>query len=177
MLASFLNSLWGILSIIALLIVLLCLYSLIFRKTPSFIKHIGKHGVIIAFIASLLATIGSLMYSDVLGYEPCKLCWFQRIFMYPQVIILGFMIWKKNKDLYIPSIILSSLGAIIAAYHYVSQIGWNPLDLECASIGYAVSCAKMFTMQFGFITIPFMALSVFLLIVTVLLLDRSCSKQ
>ncbi len=97
--------------------------------------------------------------------------------MYPQVIILGFMIWKKNKDLYIPSIILSSLGAIIAAYHYVSQIGWNPLDLECASIGYAVSCAKMFTMQFGFITIPFMALSVFLLIVTVLLLDRSCSKQ
>src|SRR3989344_9597668 len=73
-------------------------YFLLFHKdkTNPVIRFFGKNGIALAFFVSLSATVISLFYSDVVGFEPCKLCWFQRIFMYPQILILGLAWFRKD---------------------------------------------------------------------------------
>jgi disulfide bond formation protein DsbB len=176
-LAAFMNAFWGVMSIVAQIVIVFGIAALASPKVRASApaQFLGRRGTYIAFTAAFLATLGSLIYSDVIGYEPCKLCWFQRIFMYPQAILLGLALWKQNAAVRLYAIVLSAIGAVIAAYHYLSQLGWNPLDLECASIGYAVSCAKVFVMEFGYITLPVMALSAFALIIVSMLLNRPWS--
>lgn len=160
--------LWSALSVVAELLSALLIVGLVAKRAPSllsaFLSFAARKAIFIAFIASLLATIGSLIYSDVIGYEPCKLCWYQRIFMYPLVLIFGMALWKKHGWIKPYGILLSGIGAFIAAFHYLGQIGWNPLGLECLAIGYSTSCAKNFVLEFGYITIPLMAFSAFALI-------------
>lgn len=130
-------------------------------------KFIIKNKLFLALVVATTATLGSLFYSEVLKYEPCVLCWYQRILMYSQVPIL-LLAWSK-KDLHvIPySLILSSIGVVIAAYHYFIQV--TPTEsVVCSVVGYSTSCTQTFSMQFGYITIPMMALSAFLLIIAVL---------
>ena len=162
--ASSVNLIFSILSIIAQAAVVWLLVSWLFGlKMPAIIRI---HAISLAFTAAHLATLGSLTYSEILGYEPCKLCWFQRIFMYPQVLILGFALWGKHKGsraLLDTSLALSIIGAAVALYHYLMQLGIVS-EGSCAAVGYSVSCAERFVMQFGYITIPFMALSAFLFI-------------
>lgn len=176
-LAAFANTFWGVMSIVALAMVIFGVVSLASAKVRASApaQFLGKRGGWLAFTAAFLATMGSLVYSDVIGYEPCKLCWIQRIFMYPTALLLGLALWRRDASVRFYALVLASLGAIVAAYHYVSQLGWNPLNLECASIGYAASCAKVFVMEFGFITLPFMAFSAFLLVIVSLLLNKPWS--
>ena len=128
-------------------------------------RLLGKNAVLFSFIVALIATLGSLFYSEIADYEPCKLCWFQRIFMYPQVILFGIALWKKNGAFTAHNgIVLSAIGAVIAGYHYLLQIGVAP-ELPCAAVGYSAACSQRFVMNFGYITIPMMALTAFLLII------------
>lgn len=137
------------------------------------IRFFKKHGMAIAFIVVLTATLGSLTYSDILGYEPCKLCWFQRILMYPQVLLLGIGLWKKEyfRGATLYALILSLIGIPLAFYHYLVQLGL--VAAPCSTGGFTVSCAKYFTMTYGYITIPIMALSAFLLVALIMLVLRS----
>lgn len=130
-----------------------------------------RWGLWIAFSAALLATAGSLYYSEIAHFEPCKLCWEQRIFMYPQVIVLGLALLRKNRDYFWLSIILSVVGGFISTAHYLLQRTGISI-VPCSAVGYSSACAKNFVLQFGYITIPFMALSAFGLIIVSLLLDR-----
>ena len=170
--ANTLNFIFGLLAIVAQLAVIWLLLSWLFGwKSPEFAR---SHALLLAFATALIATLGSLTYSEILGYEPCKLCWIQRIFMYPQALILGLAIWGKHKGvnaLLDVSLVLSVIGALVAAYHYLMQLGIVP-EGSCAAVGYSVSCAKVFVMQFGYITIPLMAFSAFLLIIASLMLLR-----
>lgn len=120
----------------------------------------GHRALAFSFVVVLIATLGSLFYSEVAGYEPCKLCWFQRILMYPQVLLLGLALWKRDKGIADYSIALSAIGAFVAGYHYLLQLGVAP-SLPCAAVGYSVSCSQRFVMQFGFVTIPLMAFTAF----------------
>jgi len=142
------------------------------RGVPRFFE---EHGAVCAFAISLIATLGSLTYSDVIGYEPCKLCWVQRIFMYPQVILFGLtLVRKEAKKIFPYAVALSLIGAGFALYHYLLQIGVVTTS-SCSLVGYSVGCAEVFTMNFGYITIPFMALTSFLLIVALGALARKRS--
>ncbi|MBI2459065.1 MAG: disulfide bond formation protein B [Parcubacteria group bacterium] len=153
--------------ILAVLIV-----SLATRKS-DLLNFFAKRALIFSFIVALMATLGSLFYSEIAGYEPCKLCWFQRILMYPQAIILGLAWLKKDYNIALYSLVLSSLGALIAAYHYLLQIGLAPA-IGCSAVGYSISCAQRFVMRFGYITIPMMSLTAFLLIIGfMIILKRS----
>src|SRR3989344_5018564 len=167
---SFINLFWSTSTVIAdllIIVLVIAIFSPKLNKT-SFVQFFEKKSLMIAFLVSFLATLGSLIYSDVIGYEPCKLCWFQRIFMYPQVILFGIAIFRRDIKMKIYGIALSSIGAIIALFHYIGQIGWNPFGLQCLAVGYSASCAKNFVMQFDYITIPMMALSAFILILMTL---------
>lgn len=167
-LASTMNIIWSVLSIVAQLLSLLILVALITKKSPQpfskLLSKISQKAVLLSFVVSFFAVVGSLIYSDVIGYAPCKLCWFQRIFMYPLVILFGLSLWKKDQGIRHYGLVLSAIGGLIALFHYVGQLGFNPLGLECLVIGYSASCAKNFVLEFGYITIPVMALSAFVLI-------------
>ncbi|MCX6731550.1 MAG: disulfide bond formation protein B, partial [Candidatus Parcubacteria bacterium] len=99
---------FSILTVIGQIIIV----SLIFSKTIR--EKVGERAVLFSFIVALIATAGSLIFSEVLKLEPCKLCWFQRIFMYPQVFLLGTALFKKDKNIADYSIFLSVIGAAIA---------------------------------------------------------------
>lgn len=132
---------------------------------------VQKNGMLLAFIVALTALLGSLFYSDVLGYEPCKLCWFQRIFIYPQVLLLGIALFKKDRNIINYSLIFAIIGGLIALNHYILQVTGVSL-LPCSAVGYSVSCSKLFVLRFGYITIPMMALSASILMTISLLFAR-----
>lgn len=158
--------------------ILLLIGLLAFRQTRA-LERIGKSAVLVSFIVALVATLGSLLYSEVIGYEPCKLCWFQRIFMYPEVIILGILLWKRGEARTAAvdeSIVLSAIGAVIAGYHYLLQAGIAPA-LPCSATGYSVSCSERFVMSFGYITIPLMTFTAFVLIALLLGVSKKVHEK
>ncbi len=129
------------------------------------IKYISKNFLALGFIVSTIATLGSLFYSEIMGYNPCLLCWYQRIFMYPQPFLFFIAMVKKDRRMIITNtLLLSVLGAIIAAYHYLGQIGIMSLE-TCDIVGYSAKCSEFFSLSYGFITIPMMALIAFAMII------------
>lgn len=176
-LASIVSFLLGSLTIVAGISVLGLVLGWFFGKKEAIQSFFKEYGVLIAFFAVLVAVLGSLIYSEILGYEPCKLCWIQRIFFYPQLVILGLALWGKHKGspaLLDSAFVLSILGGVVALYHYLLQLGIIPEGF-CVAVGSAVSCAKQFVLVFGFITIPMMSLSAFAFIIFSLQLARSRS--
>lgn len=139
-------------------------------------KTIRQKGTLFAFIVAATATSGSLYFSEGAGFEPCKLCWFQRIFMYPQVIILAVALLKKAHDVEKYILPLSLTGAFIAIYNYILQISPNPLA-PCSTIGFSVSCSEKFFTYFGYITIPWMSFSAFILILIFLTFSSKATKS
>lgn len=122
----------------------------------------------LAFIVALSATLGSLFYSEIQAFVPCKLCWFQRILMYPLVLILFFQTMRKQYYLG-PAIIFSTLGIFLALYHYLLQNGWiGDVESACSRI----SCGIKFVNYFGFVTIPFLSLTAFCLITILLIIGK-----
>lgn len=96
--------------------------------------------------------------------------------MYPLVFILGVAIYKKLKDAWLYVLPLSIIGGFIAIYHYFLQV--NPEALApCSATGFSVSCSERFFTYFGYITIPWMAFSAFILISLFMLLERSKSNS
>src|SRR5699024_540309 len=118
--------------------------------------------LLIIWAQSLLAVCGSLFYSEVMGYTPCELCWYQRIIMYPLIIIYGVGLVKKDVHMTLPVLILSGIGVIIASYHY----GFHKIT-ELQDTGRFcgdVPCSLQYVNYFEFITIPFLSLIAFLVI-------------
>lgn len=172
---SFLTLLFNI-AIVGVVILFLLNWSGINKSYwEKFLNLVKKKGLVLAFIVSLTATLGSLFFSEVAGFEPCKLCWFQRIFMYPLPIILGVSLFKGRKDVESYVKPLSLIGLLIAVYHYYIQINPQPLA-PCSTVGFSVSCSARFITHFGYITIPFMSLTAFL-IVTLLMVIRIYGKK
>jgi disulfide bond formation protein DsbB len=141
---------------------------LLLRRPHSPIgEWVSSHGLLLMFVVALTATVGSLFFSDIAGWTPCKLCWFQRIFMYPQVFLLGLAIWMKDRGIARYIILLSVIGLLIATFHYGEQViaALNPVTIDpnvpCDTSG--TSCRSTPFFNFGYITIPMMALTAFLM--------------
>lgn len=116
----------------------------------------------IIWTQALIATLGSLFYSEVIGYTPCDLCWVQRIFMYPLVIIYGVALLKKNFQLAFSGLILSGIGMLISIYHYSLQK--VPFMQDAGGFCTGVPCNVQYVNYFGFMTIPFLAGTAFIVI-------------
>lgn len=129
-----------------------------FRKTwgRELIEWLGRHALGLGFLVALAAMAGSLSYSNIVGYTPCLLCWWQRIFIYPQVVLLGIALYKKDYGILRYVLALSVVALLIGAYHVNLQNGGFSVT-PCAAVG--PSCEKIYGKDFGYITIPFMALS------------------
>ncbi|SFI80859.1 disulfide oxidoreductase [Thermoflavimicrobium dichotomicum] len=137
-----------------------------------------RFGLYFAWIVSMVATFGSLYFSEVAGFVPCTLCWYQRIFMYPFVILLGIASYRSDVRIIPYALPLSIIGGSISLYHYLIQKVPALAVLEPCRVG--VPCSKDYIDWFGFITIPFLALVAFILITLFLWLcfkaNRSVNK-
>lgn len=120
----------------------------------------------LAFAQALVAMLGSLYFSEIMDLPPCKLCWFERIAMYPLVPILIVGILKKDRDVGLYTLPLVIFGFIIAIYH--NLLYWKILPESYAPCQLGVSCTTKFFEWFGFITIPLMALTAFVILGAVL---------
>jgi disulfide bond formation protein DsbB len=123
-------------------------------------SKISKNAIPLGFLVASAAALGSLIFSEFLGFSPCKLCWFQRIFMYPQVIILGTALMINDRKVRIYSLVLSLIGLVIAVYHILLQI--FPAVLRCTDE--VAKCSTVQFATFGYITIPVMSATAFALI-------------
>ncbi|WKB36278.1 disulfide oxidoreductase [Terrilactibacillus sp. S3-3] len=128
----------------------------------------------LAWIVSIAATLGSLFMSDVLGYDPCKLCWFQRIFMYPLTIILAIAAFRGDRTIAVYVLPLSVIGGLFSIIHYSEQ----KLGFFRSICRVGVSCTRTYFEWFGFVTIPLLALIAFTLITIFMAIDlRKAVKE
>lgn len=135
------------------------------RRSP-----LGSYLLYLAWVVSVVATLGSLYFSEIRGFIPCELCWYQRILMYPLSVILGIAAY--HNDLRIKKYVLpfSIIGTCVSLYHYMLQkVPGFALARPCVQ---GVPCDAMYINWFGFITIPFLALVAFILITICLLAIR-----
>ncbi len=114
------------------------------------------------FLVATLSVAGSLFFSEVMNLPPCVLCWYQRIAMYPIVILTIIGILRNDRKTYISVLALAIPGLLISIYH--NLLYWKILPESVAPCTLGISCTTKFFEWFGFITIPFMALVAFTII-------------
>jgi disulfide bond formation protein DsbB len=115
----------------------------------------------LALVVAWVATCGSLFFSEVLHWIPCSLCWYQRILMYPLSGVLAIGLLRRDRSVHTYVLPFSLAGAGVSLYHYLIQkTDWLPPPV--CSIG--VPCTVDSINWFGFITIPFLAFTAFVLI-------------
>lgn len=115
-----------------------------------------------AWLVAITATAGSLYFSEVRSFVPCTLCWWQRIFMYPLVVVLGVATFRQDAAVWRTVLPLSVIGLGTSTYHYLIQKvpGFAPP----ASCAIGVPCNAQYINWFGFVTIPLLAGVAFALI-------------
>lgn len=111
-----------------------------------------------AWVVALVATLGSLYYSEVRLFLPCELCWYQRIFMYPQAVLLGLALWRQDLSVWPYALALSLIGGGISTLHLLEQKFPELFTLACKP---PVPCSVEYIPQFP---IPLQALIAFVLI-------------
>lgn len=123
------------------------------------------YGVQLAFGPALAALLGSLYFSEIAGFEPCRLCWFQRILMYPltPIILVGIFNYDELLPKYVLPLSLTGMG--VSTYHIMVENHVFGGESIC-SVG--VSCAIKYVNLWGFVTIPVMAFTAFALITTLM---------
>jgi len=152
------------------------------KKIKKYLALVAKYSLPIVFLFSLIAVILSLFYSEIIGLEPCKLCWWQRIFIYPQAIIYGLAIWrKKEKSAAEYGLVLAIIALLIGIYQYSLQISTliNPIDpliTDCAVNTLETSCASTYILAYGYITMPLMSITSSIYIITTLWIRKYFEK-
>ncbi|HWT01973.1 MAG TPA: disulfide bond formation protein B [Pyrinomonadaceae bacterium] len=124
----------------------------------------------LAWVITLLATVGSLFFSEVMGLPPCVLCWYQRVAMYPLVLIIATGIVRRDARMRAYALPLCLAGLAVAVYHNLLYYGVIPESLTPCSEG--ASCSERQIEWLGFVTIPLMGLASFVVVALCLLFYR-----
>ena len=122
------------------------------------------------WLLASIATLGSLFFSEVMGLPPCVLCWWQRVFMYPLVVIFLVGLFSFDRTVVRYALPLAALGWLTAFYHYLVYSGYIPEGLQ--PCGQGPSCARINLELFGFVTIPLLSLAAFSVIIVLLFIIR-----
>ena len=113
--------------------------------------------------------LGSLYFSEVANYSPCKLCWYQRVCMYGIALVSLVAVVRRERVAAPYVTVLAVVGLAISAYHYLVE--WFPrLESDVCSLD--VPCTTIWFRMFGFVTLPFMAGAAFLSVIMVMAAER-----
>lgn len=128
-------------------------------------RSVSEQALGLAFVVAAVAMAGSLYFSEVAHFPPCRLCWYQRISMYPLVPLLGLAAWRRDVGIRPYAALLAGIGAITSSYHVLLE---RYPTLESGVCDPTNPCTLIWVRRFGYLTIPTMALSAFAVILTLL---------
>jgi disulfide bond formation protein DsbB len=140
---------------------------------------VAPQALTLAAVVAAVCMSGSLYYSEVAHFPPCRLCWYQRFSMYPLVAIIGFAVWRQRAGRPVSGVrrlaaTLAVVGGSISTYHILLER--NP-QWETSACDPTNPCSLIWVKQFGYLTIPAMALSGFVLILTLLAVSRRAGQS
>ncbi len=124
----------------------------------------------LAWTIAVVAMLGSLYYSDVAHFAPCRYCWYQRIGIYPWAIILGIAAFRRDVSIRTYAIPVLAVSSLVSVYHILIERFPDVFGDSCSAVG--PPCAIIYFEQFGFITLPLMALTAAVTMITALALAR-----
>lgn len=160
------NRFLGILAVIAIAITVVALVALLTRRVPSWARDVALP---LATAIALVTTLGSLYYSEVAGFTPCTLCWYQRIAIFPQVIVLGVAAVRRDRAVWMTSVPLAAIGMALSIWHIVIE----RFPAFAGPCDPSNPCTIRWVEEFGFLTIPTMALIVGSSFIALTLVARS----
>lgn len=145
-------------------------------KQNKYLDFIDKHYLNLGFLVSLTASLFTLVYSEVVGFVPCYLCWYQRIFVMPLPFIFGVAIWAGDRKIVKYVLPLLSVGFVFAVYqsfmYYFGDTGTLPCDAS------GVSCYTQLINEFGgYISFPMLSLSTFVALISIVLVAHFYKKE
>ena len=147
---------------------IITLAALVFEKSMSWadawLTQVRASGLWIICMITTGAMVGSLYFSEKVGFAPCKLCWYQRIAMYSIAIISFVAALRNDKNIARYTIVLAPLGLIVSTYHYLLE--WFP-TLETNVCSLDVPCTAVWFRELGFVTLCFMAGCAFITVIAV----------
>lgn len=161
----------GLFLLFAVMVACLVLYALV----PAFRKHVHAHSYTALYgsmaAVVLLSIAGAFVYQLAYLTPVCELCWWQRIFLFPIAVIALVAAWYRTKEAHVMAGVLALLGLFYASYHYYYHfqglVLGNKLALPCSSGGLLPACTDSPILTFGFVTIPFMGILVFSIILAI----------
>ena len=156
--------------------VVLVVARLLAGRSPAaaaLVAAVDEAALWVAFGVAAVATAGSLYFSEVADFVPCRLCWFQRVAMYPLAVILLVAAIRSDRAVRWYAGPLAAIGAVVSTYHYLVE--WRP-SLEGGACRVGRSCADVWFRELGFVTLAFMALCGFVAIL-VLVVPRPVARQ
>ena len=143
-------------------------------ESSSGSNSLGLTFVFLAFILALIASLGSLFFSEIMNFIPCSLCWYQRIFMYPLVFLFLINLLYPDDKIFKYSFPLVFIGWIISIYHNLLMFKIIPEKLSPCVQG--IPCSVDYLNWFGFITIPLLSFFAYTSILILLIMLKRKNK-
>jgi disulfide bond formation protein DsbB len=159
-----------VLQVVVVALAVLALAGLVIPAARRPLRAIGSTiaggEIWIAWVIALAALLGSLLFSEIADFIPCRLCWFQRIAMYPLAVILLIGALRRDvRGVALYALPFPVLGALVSAYHIYIE---NHPEAESAGCTIGAPCSTKWIDQFGYVTIPTLAITAFAAIATLL---------
>ncbi len=172
----------AMLAVVALVVAVVAAVTAVFSKltgsTPAWAvatrEAVAPVALPLATAVALTCTLGSLYLSEVAEFPPCVLCWYQRIAMYPLVVILGVASLRRDRSVAWYAVPLAGIGLAISIYHYLVERFPDSIEFSCSA---DVPCSTVWVWKFHFLSIPAMAGAGFALIITLSLLAASSGTR
>ncbi|MCC7369639.1 MAG: disulfide bond formation protein B [Chloroflexi bacterium] len=131
---------------------------------------LGRNILYLAWAQACIATFGSLYFSEVMKFPPCTLCWYQRILMYPLVLVIAVGILRRDAGVHQYVLPIAVLGLVISVYHNLLYFRIIPEEIQPCTVG--IPCTTIQIEWFGFITIPLMSMTAFTVIAICMAIHR-----
>ena len=175
-----LNIVLGLGAIMLQIFSVIALVLLFFRSKEKnknfYLDFINKHFLVLCFFISLFSSIFPLVYSEIIHFLPCVLCWWQRVFMFPTLFLFGTALWDRDRRVIRYAAPLLSIGFLISVYHNFNYYFGETSSAPCDASG--ISCYQHIVSVFGgYISIPMMALSAFVAVLTILAVAHFHGKE
>jgi disulfide bond formation protein DsbB len=161
--------------VLTALLALTCAFSSSARRAwRAVAAFLGPQSLLCAWIVAMVTTAGSLYYSEHFHFLPCELCWYQRIVMYPLVVVLGVGWFRRDKAVWMTALPFVVIGAPLSLYHWLVER--VPTFAEGTSCSIDAPCSAPYFEKLGFVTLAWMCLSSFLLIGSLLAFFVTASR-
>jgi disulfide bond formation protein DsbB len=146
------------------------------NKKNKFLDYVNKHFLVLSFLITLSASVFPLIYSEIVHFLPCYLCWWQRVFMFPSFVLFTIALWGKEKTVVRYVTPLLSIGFLISVYHNFGYYFGETSSLPCDASG--ISCYQHLVSEFGgYISIPMLSLTAFFALLTLLAVAHFYKKD